>query len=249
MRRSFYEERYPACFKVGLDVGVGKRNLKHLVQDRLARAVKNVVPIPSGHARKGLALHIPSFGEEDDPHFGKWYRTDPRTGSVSYITPLSVRQTHPELFQADGAIEQLLEARRELNVPTKFSTQPTTTVRAAQPRPARYMGPRKREVVIPASVQKLVTATRNRGPAPAVNTAYVHVSVQNGLSTRKVAVAPDHHGRIRLSDFKVEMGQIGLEVGDECEQYLSRWDQWIPVLWDTRLAADSANRIVLRKSD
>ncbi|KAL0070564.1 hypothetical protein AAF712_002403 [Marasmius tenuissimus] len=249
MRHSIYTERYPACVKAGLDVGVGKRGLKLLVEDRLAGAVMQVVPVPSGHAKKGLTLHIPSFGEEDDPHFGKWYQTNPRTGIVSYVTPLSIRQTHPELFQGEGSIAQLLAARREVHELTDFSSRGTKTVRATKPRKTPYVGFRSREVIIPASVQKLVTATLNRGSAPAVATAKVQVYVMDGTVIRKVALAPDHHGRIRLSDFKVEMGQIGLEMGDRCEQYLTRWSQWVPVPWDTRLAADSASCIELRKSD
>ncbi|KAJ8087602.1 hypothetical protein PM082_006435 [Marasmius tenuissimus] len=247
MCHSIYAECYPACIKVGLDVRVGKRGLKLLVEDRLARTVMEVIPVPSGHAKKGLTLHIPSFGEEDDPHFGKWYQTNPRTGVVSYITPLSIRQTHPELFRGEGSIVQLLEARREVNELTDFSSRGTKIVRASKPRKTPYIGFHSRKVIIPASVQKLVTATLNRNSFSAAATTKVQVSVEDGMSPRKVALTPDHHGRIRLSDFKVEMGQIGLEVGDRCEQYLPRWSQWVPVLWDTRLAADSANRIVLRK--
>ncbi|KAK1234487.1 hypothetical protein PQX77_002307 [Marasmius sp. AFHP31] len=249
MRHSKFKDRYPACVKAGLNVKDGKQSMKITVEEELEKAVMKVVPVPPGHRKKELSVHIPPHGEEEDPHFGKWYKIDPRTRKVTYLTPHPLQQTHPDLVRGDSSIARLLQARLELSRLTKISRALAKRDQRGKAT-ANFSSPlQSRRAVIPASVLNSVRAARNQGAAPAAAAGQVLVSIGVGAARRQVGLAPDQHGRIRLSDFKVELGQIGLEVGENYEQYISRWDEWVPILWTTKLAVDSSKCIALRKSD
>lgn len=51
-------------------------------------------------------------------------------------------------------------------------------------------------------------------------------------------------GRLRLSDFKVSLGALGLEIFEEIELYLEDTQVWLPLSWSTGLRVGEATRVL-----
>lgn len=51
-------------------------------------------------------------------------------------------------------------------------------------------------------------------------------------------------GRLRLSDFKVSLGTLGLEIFDEIELYLEDTQVWLPLSWSTGLCVGDTTRVL-----
>lgn len=49
-------------------------------------------------------------------------------------------------------------------------------------------------------------------------------------------------GRLRLGDFKVSLGALGLEIFEEVELYLEDTQAWLPLSWSTGLFVGNSNR-------
>ncbi|KAL0061224.1 hypothetical protein AAF712_011983 [Marasmius tenuissimus] len=233
-----YQRRYPLCHQAGLDVSLGKSRLKLDVEVALMDAVKQVMPRPEVKENQQIMLYVPPCGDEDDRLFGKWFRKLSDGSGYVRITPLAIHEAYPELLKPGSRIRQLLDARYELH--------PDVAMNTILIREGIYDdGPNDGSDLERSEIGVEEMNEEARGERQGAF-ATLSVFVDDDLGAREEIVERNEDGYVVLSDHKLALGRIGVEMGEEIEVYVPGYHSWLHVLWDTQLRVYH-DRIFLRK--
>ncbi|KAK7025380.1 hypothetical protein VNI00_016016 [Paramarasmius palmivorus] len=222
--------RYPLCASLGITGP--KATLGQQIEQQLSTEFQLLIPKPKINRRQFLALET---GTNDFRNRGRWYTFD-YAGNRRYLTPIGAVIAFPEAVAPGTTIGRLLEAWY-----TEYRSQ-TYRCRSFAPYPT-YTTQRRVSTPVPAQVA-FGLLTPPSSPTQKVTLTFYG---QDLMPPESILVKPNKAGRVVLSQYKISLGEIGMEIPDGVEVFVRSEERWKIVSWSSHIPAEPGQRLFFRK--